>query len=120
MKVLTPRMHGYLDLVVVAVFALAPSLLGFTTGPARLSYILAVVHLVLTICTRFSTDSRKFVPFAIHGALELIVSVSLLALPFLLAFADQPAARNFFFAAAVVIFAVWLITDYKAPSRGMA
>ncbi len=117
MKILTPRMHGYLDFVVVATFALAPALLNFSATPARISYSLAVVHLLLTLFTRFPAGIVKLVPFPIHGGIEFIVSFTLLAIPFLFGFAAETTARNFFIGFGVVIFLVWLTTDYKAAER---
>ena len=117
MKILTPRMHGYLDFVVVAAFALAPTLFGFSPVPARISWALAVVHLLLTLSTAFPMGIIKLVPFTVHGAIELIVVIALVAMPWLFSFAGEPVARNFFLAFAVIIFLVWLVTDYKAAEE---
>lgn len=114
MKILSPRVHGYLDYVVVVAFALAPSLFGFSAMPTRVSYALAVVHLLMTLMTRFPLGIVKMIPFTIHGGIEFIVSFTLLTLPWLLGFADEGAARNFYLAFGVVVFLVWLTTDYKA------
>ena len=120
MKLLTPRVHGYLDFVVVIAFALAPSLFGFSPNPARVSYALAVVHLLLTLFTRFPAGIVKLVPFPIHGGIEFVVSFVLLALPFVLGFAGELAARNFFLVFGVVVFLVWLVRDYKAADQPTA
>lgn len=117
MKILTPRMHGYLDYLVVLTFAAAPTLFGFSVIPSRVSYALAVVHLLLTIFTAFPLGLMKLIPFTIHGALELIVSVTLVVLPFALGFAGEPAARNFYIGAGVVIFIVWLTTKLQRLQR---
>jgi len=114
MKILSPRVHGYLDFVVVAAFALAPTVLGFSKTPATIAYALAVIHLLLTLATAFPMGIVKLVPFTVHGAIELVVVFALLGIPFLFGFADEIVARNFFMGFAVVIFLVWLMTDYKA------
>lgn len=118
MKILTPRVHGYLDFVVVVAFALAPSLFNFSSTPATVSYALSGVHLVLTLITAFPFGILKLVPFTVHGAIELIVTVALIAMPWLLGFASETPARNFYVGAAVVIFLVWLTTDYKGAETG--
>lgn len=120
MKLLTPRMHGYLDFVVVAAFALAPTLFNFSVTPARASYLLAAVHLLLTLFTRFPMGIVKLVPFTVHGVIEFLVSFTLMALPFVLGFAGEVAARNFYVAFGVVVFLVWLVTDYKAADSAPA
>ncbi|MBA3769238.1 MAG: hypothetical protein H0X08_01820 [Blastocatellia bacterium] len=112
MKILSPKIHGYLDYVVVIAFAVAPSVLGLAGLPATLAYILAVVHLLLTLVTAFPVGLLKLVPFTIHGWIELVVSIGLIALPFVAGFSETPAARNFYITFGVVIFLVWLTTDY--------
>lgn len=114
MKILSPKVHGYLDYVVVIAFALAPTIFGLTGLAATLAYVLAVVHLALTLLTAFPLGVVGLVPFTIHGWIELLVSVGLVALPFIAGFSDVPIARNFYIAAGIVVFIVWLITNYKA------
>ncbi len=48
MKILSSTVHGILDYVVIIAFALAPTVFGLEGAPASISYILAVVHLLLT------------------------------------------------------------------------
>lgn len=116
MKILSPKIHGILDYVVVGLFLAAPSLFGFGGLPAAIAYTLAGVHLALTLVTAFPLGAVKLVPLPVHGAIELVVSLVLPALPFVLRFAADPVARNFFIGAGVAIFFTWLITDYRGPA----
>ncbi len=111
MKILSSTVHGLLDYVVVAAFALAPTIFGLEGAPAMISYILAVVHLLLTVFTAFSPGLIKLVPAIIHGWIELVVAICLIALPFIAGFTGT--ARNFYLAAGVIIFVVWLISNYE-------
>jgi hypothetical protein len=117
MKVLSQRSHGILDYLTVAAFLLAPSILGLSGTPAVISYALAGIHLALTLLTAFPLGVQKLVPMALHAALELIVSVSLIPLPWILGSSAHPTARWFFPGAGAVIFAVWLITDYRGVRK---
>ena len=63
MKPITPVTHGYLDYFTVAVFLLAPNLLGLNGLPALLSWTLAGVHLALTLVTDFPLGWRRLLPF---------------------------------------------------------
>jgi hypothetical protein len=110
-KLLTPRLHGYLDYVTVAVFALAPALVGLDGWAATLSYVLAGVHLAMTLATAFPLGIARLVPFPLHGMVEAVVAVALVALGLLLFDGD---ARVFFVAMGLVIAAVWATTDYAA------
>jgi len=113
MKILSARVHGYLDYITVVGFALAPALLGLEGLPKYVCYGLAGVHLFLTLLTDFPLGAAKLVPCRIHGLIELIVSITLVVLPWVLGFATNPAARIFFVAIGVTIFVVWLLTNYK-------
>lgn len=112
MKVLTQRVHGYLDYVVVVVFLAAPVVIGFSGLPATISYALAAIHLVLTLLTAFPLGIARLIPIALHSAIEFIVSIALIALPWLLGFTDDLPARSFYVTVGAVIFVVWLLTEY--------
>jgi hypothetical protein len=114
MKILSPKIHGYLDYVVVVGFLLAPKLLGLSGIPATIAYLLAPIHLLVTLLTDFPLGAFKAMSFKLHSSIEFVVSFTLIALPWLLGFASVVPARNFYLASGVVIFLVWLITDYKA------
>ena len=118
MKLLSPKVHGYLEYLVVVAFLAAPTVLGFTGLPAQLAYAIGVVHLVVTLLTAFPLGAVKLIPFPVHGVLELIVAVVLLALPWLAGFTAQRPAQLFFVVAGAIIGLVFLTTDYKAAARG--
>ena len=107
-KVLSPLVHGVLDYATVAAFALAPSLLGLHGTAAVLSYLLAVVHLLMTLATDFPLGAVRKVPFRLHGIVELVVGAILVVLA--LVFPED--ARLFFLVMGTAILVVWLLTDY--------
>lgn len=107
---LSPGIHRLLDYVTIAIFAVAPSVLGFTGVPRILAYVLAVVHLAMTLATRFGAESRP-VSLALHGMVELAVGVVLVVAA--LALGWPTAARVFFLAAGAVILLVWALTRYR-------
>lgn len=113
MKILSPTVHGALDYVVVLLFALAPTLFGFTGVPATLSYVLAGVHLLMTLCTKFPMGVIKLVPFPIHGMVEVAVVLGLVAAPWLFGFSGVLVARNFYLGAAALIAVVVALTNYR-------
>jgi hypothetical protein len=114
MRILSARIHGMLDFVVVAVFLLAPLLVGLGGSPAAISYTLAVVHLLLTLMTRFPAGRWKMVPFFVHGIVELIVGIALLILPSFAGYSPGSPARRFYLAIGAVILVVWALTAYQA------
>lgn len=116
MKILSPRVHGYLDFVVVVLFAMAPTVFGFTGLPATVSYALAGIHLTMTLLTAFPMGIIKLIPFTVHGAAELLVSIFLIIAPWAAGFSEQTTAKIFYVAAGVLILVVFLTTDYKAAA----
>jgi hypothetical protein len=50
----------------------------------------------------------------VHGAVELVLSPLLIAMPWLAGFNYDSSSRIFFILAGLALFFVWLITDYKA------
>lgn len=117
MKIITPRTHGYIDYLTVVLFLAAPSALGFGGTPAKLAWLLAVVHLVLTLATNFPLGLFRYLPFPIHGWVERIVGPALLAVAFFPDFSSVPPAFAFFAVMGAAIVVVGWTTDYAdAPS----
>lgn len=112
MKPISPKVHGILDYLMVPVFLLAPMLFGFGGLPATIARILAGVHLMLTALTAMPLGLIKVIPFKVHGAIEVVVGLSLIGLPWALGFAQVNAARNFFLGVGILILIVAMLTDF--------
>ncbi|HEX3138775.1 MAG TPA: hypothetical protein VHQ87_01900 [Rhizobacter sp.] len=121
-KPLTPRAHGYIDYAAVLALAVAPALLDFSTTPSAICYALATVHLAMTLLTAFPLGVTDLIPFRVHGAIEAVVALVILALPWVADFSTEEPARNFFVISAIALGVTWALTDYKAAysphSRG--
>jgi hypothetical protein len=119
MKIISDTTHGILDYVTVVLFALAPSLFGLTGTAALISYALAVIHLVMTLLTDMPLGVIKVIPLKLHALVELAVGpvlvVGALVLPSLFA-----GGQAFFVAAGVVIFLVWLLSNYGPAAQAKA
>lgn len=114
MKILNPRVHGYLDYAAVLLLALAPTLFGFSGTPAALCYVLAIIQGGMSLMTAYPLGAVKVIPFTVHGGIELATAVFLVLSPWLLGFSDIASARNFFLVAGIGLGGVWLTTNYKA------
>ena len=113
LQILAPRTHGVLDYLTVVVFAAAPAAFGLTGLAATLSYLLAAVHLLMTVLTDFPLAVLPKLPFRLHGAVELVVGLALAVLAFVL---FDGVARTFYLVMGAVILAVWATTDYRAST----
>lgn len=116
MKIISPTNHGYLDFVTVVIFLLAPSFFALNGLPSMLAYGLAIIHLSLTLTTDFPFGVIKSIPFTFHGWIERMVGPALVVIPFILGFADQAIARNFYIIIGVVIIIVGILTDYEGKA----
>jgi hypothetical protein len=116
MKILNTSIHGIRDYATVAAFAIAPTLLGFGGTAAAISYLLAGVHLAMTIITDMPLGVFKIIPMKLHALVEMLVGPLLIAgallLPSLFA-----GAQAFFVASGVAICVVWLLSDYAAAGQ---
>jgi hypothetical protein len=114
MRILDARIHGFLDIVTVLVFLLGPLVFGLGGSPAAISYTVAVIHLVITLLTRFPMGRWKVIPFPVHGIVELVVGLALLILPSYAGYAPGSPARRFYLGMGAVILVVWALTAYGA------
>ena len=113
MKILNPRVHGYIDYAAVLLLALAPTLFGFVGTPAALCYVLAILQGGMSLMTAYPLGMAKVIPFTVHGAIEFGMAFGLALSPWIFGFSELDAARNFFIGAAIALGGVWLTTDYK-------
>ena len=112
-KPITAGVHGVLDYATVAAFLNAPMVFGFHGTPAAVVYWLAGIHLLMTGCTDFPLGFFKWIPFRIHGLIELPAGIFLLVAPWVPGLAEDHAARNFFWSIAMVVLVVVALTDYS-------
>ena len=112
-KPVSARVHGVLDYATVAAFLNAPMVFGFHGTPAAIAYWLAGVHLLMTGCTNFPVGFFMWIPFKVHGVIELLAGIFMLLAPWIFGFAQDAAARNFFVAMAIVLLVVVALTDYS-------
>jgi len=119
MRVIAARLHRVLDFVTVGGFALAPAVLGLAGFAATLAYVLAVVHLALTLLTHFPGRAARPVSLVFHGAIEGVVGLALLLLPWLVGWTGT--ARTFYLVAGLIILVVWALSAYRpAPPSAAA
>ena len=113
MNKLPPPFHGTFDYILVIYFLLAPSLFTLTPTIGIISYLLGVIHLMLTLFTNFPLGVKKIIPFRIHGFIELVLAVILIAMPALMGESVTFYDSLFFIITGVVILLIWILSRYK-------
>lgn len=118
MKFITPKLHAAIDYLVVLFLLASPMLFGMTGNLALFTYALGIVHFILTILTNFSGGAFKIIPLPVHGFIELIVGISLIAIASTL-FREDTLGKPFYMGFGIAVLVVFLFTDYKgANSEG--
>jgi uncharacterized membrane protein YhaH (DUF805 family) len=110
MKRFPASVHRSLDMVTVTVFLAAPLLLRMSGPAATLSYVLAGVHLIITLLTQFPDTHHRLIPLRAHGAIELIVGIALIALPLIAGWRGNE--RTFYVVIGAIILVVWILSNY--------
>jgi hypothetical protein len=113
-KPISPRIHGVLDYTTSAAVAAAPRALNLPRNARMLFESLATGYTGLSAVTDYPLSVKRIAPFKVHGALELAVAAALPAMPFLLGFADNRAARNLCFGLTALTLVVAALTDWNA------
>ncbi len=114
---LNSKIHGVIDYGVVLFLLISPTLFSLPETTSIFTYAIGVIHLILTVTTKFELGIFKLIPFRIHGIIELIVSMALIGVAFYLGNLEGDVSRNFYLFFAIAVFLTWLITDYKSSSE---
>ena len=115
-KPISPRVHGMLDYSTAAAVTAAPHVMDMPAPASRLFKSLAGGYTALSAVTDYPLSVRRMVPFKGHGAAELAIGMALPAMPWLLGFADNRAARNLCFGITALTLVVAALTDWNGAS----
>nr|WP_067054441.1 hypothetical protein [Mucilaginibacter sp. L294] len=112
MKIISPKLHGILDYVLIIFLYASPTMFSLANDTATYTYILATVHLLLTILTNYSYGIFKLVPLKVHGIIELLVGVGLTVAAFTLLQYDE-RAKGYYAGLGIMILIIAIFTDYN-------
>jgi len=105
-----------LDYSTAAAVAAAPRIMDLPAPAVRLFESLAGGYTALSAVTDYPLSVRRVVPFKGHGAAELAIGLALPAMPWLMGFADNRAARNLCFGLTALTLVVAALTDWNGPA----
>jgi hypothetical protein len=115
-----PRLHGWLDDVVVVVYLVGAWLLGLGGGALAIALGGAGVHFVLTRLTNYPQGTFKLIPFRVHAFIELGEGLAVLAATLAVG-SDLPLAqRAFLFGIGASQLGAFAFSDYGSPIRPRA
>lgn len=105
--------HGILDYALGILLLAGPSVIGFAGVQAKWSYIFGSVLLVMAILTRYPLGIVKIVGLGIHGFVELLLTISLIAAPWYGSFSRGVLSRNFYVMLGLLMLVLWFLTDFR-------
>jgi len=110
MKVIPASVHRSLDMVSVIGLIAAPILLGMSGPPAIVSYVLAAIHLIVTLSTKFPDTGHKPLSLRNHGMIELVVGIVLIVLPWIVHWSG--VARAYYVVVGAILLVIWASSNY--------
>jgi hypothetical protein len=108
-RILTPTWHGVVDYLSVILLAAAPNFLKLGHTGVQLCYILAGVHLFMSLVTGYPLGLIKKFSFSLHGVIECYVGMILFIVSLIW---FRSIDRIFFAAFGLLLFMVFVLTDY--------
>lgn len=119
MKILSPVAHGVIDIAFITLLAMAPIMFDLVPAVDTACFVMAGGYLLLTLMTDFRFGLLRLVPYPVHGWLDLLTGIALLAAPFLLGFEAGSAERNLSWIMGAVSVITWFLTDWKAETKSL-
>ena len=117
MNKLSPEVHAIVDYITILVLFISPIAFQFQSFGSFFTYLLATVHLLITLSTNFPGGVFKIIPLKIHGLFELLVSFALVGISIWFKASGDTTASYFYLGFSVVLFAFWMVSDYKAATK---
>jgi hypothetical protein len=113
MRLIGAWSHAIIDYSLVIIMLIGPSVAGFAGRQASMAYTLGILLLVLSLLTRYPLGVLKVIRFPVHGAMELLIALLFLILPWLADFARGIHSRNFYLLISVLMLGIWFMTDFR-------
>jgi len=111
---LPPLVHGVLDYPLAAVLIVLPLVLSFDDEAAKwIAFGLGIGAAVLAVATAWATGIVRIIPPLLHGYADIVVTVALIVLPFIVGFSDHTTALVFYLVVGAAGLAATLATRFE-------
>ncbi|MBA3339950.1 MAG: hypothetical protein H0T54_09465 [Geodermatophilaceae bacterium] len=112
-----PRfVHGILEYALGVLFIAAPFIFDFKSGAATgMSVAIGVLVLILAAVSEGPVSLVNQLPLLLHVVMLYLLSLFLIAAPFLLDFSGEGPPRNFFIVSGVLLLLITIGTRFRRP-----
>ena len=112
--IVPPLIHGILDYPLAALLIVAPLLLNFDDAAAKwIAFGLGIGAAVLAVGTAWRTGIVRVIPPLLHGYTDVVVTVALIVLPFIVGFSGHTTALVFYVAVGAAGLVATLATRFE-------
>ena len=112
--IVPPLIHGILDYPLAALLIVAPLLLNFDDAAAKwIAFALGIGAAVLAVGTAWRTGIVRIIPPLLHGYTDVVVTVALIVLPFIVGFSGHTTALVFYVAVGAAGLVATLATRFE-------
>jgi hypothetical protein len=105
--------HGIIDYALAILLLAGPSVAVFAGSKATWAYIFGGVLLAMAILTRYPLGIVKIIGLRIHGFIELLLAICLIAAPWYGNFTSGVTAPRFFVMLGLLMLVLWFLTDFR-------
>ncbi|MCO5935554.1 hypothetical protein NAF17_08380 [Mucilaginibacter sp. RB4R14] len=118
MKLISPKLHGLIDYVLIIFLFASPTLFAMPKDVATYTYLLATGQLVLTVITDYSYGMFRMVSLRVHQFIELVISIGMIVAAFTL-FRYDERSQPYYAALGIFWLIVAIFTDYSKKGDGV-
>jgi len=118
MKILSSKLHGFIDYAAALALIIAPFLVLPADAPAIaiwLSVAAGTALIIYSLITDYSASIRNVLPFKLHLLIDFIAGVTFVIAPFILEFEGITSLYYFVMGGTVIL--VVLVTDSHIPAE---
>ena len=111
-----PQVHGVLDYPLAAVLIAGPLVLDFDyTAATVIALVLGGAATVLAVGTNWTTGIVKVIPPLLHGYVDILATIALILLPFIIGFSYRTNALLFYVIVGAAGLLATLGTRFESP-----
>jgi hypothetical protein len=115
--IISPVVHGVLDYPLAVILIVGPLVLSFDDGAAKwIAFAFGIGAAALAVGTAWRTGIVRVIPPLLHGYADIVVTVALIVLPFVIGFSGHTTALGFYLVVGAGGLAATLATRFEPPA----